>query len=153
MKWTRSRGSAPIPFSLSLFPPFLFFATQADPCHPKGTNFLAFDWQSKGGFETSENETGVRFSLRTSFSQVLSSTNAWRAIQTDPEHDLQSALLPLSWFIQVTDDSLQFLWFTMIGAILLHKSWFGSFQWNTPKDYKIEFFFHVFRLTVFKLWG
>lgn len=43
MKWTRSPGSEVIPFSLSFTPPpppFLFFATQADPCHLKGTNFL-----------------------------------------------------------------------------------------------------------------
>lgn len=153
MKWTRSRGSTPTRSSFPYSPLFFSLPSRQIRVIPKERTFCdwAFDWQSKWGFETSENETGVRFSLRTSFSQVLSSTNAWRAIQTDPEHDLQSALLPLSWFIQVTDESLRFLWFTMIGAILLHKSWFGSFQWNTPKDYKIEFFFHVFQLTVFKL--
>lgn len=92
MKWTRSPGSAVIPFSLSFTPPPpLFFSLprrQIRVISKERTFYdLAFEWQSKGGFETSENETGVPFSLRTSFFQVLSPTNAWRTIQTDPEHD------------------------------------------------------------------
>lgn len=81
MKWKRSPGSAVIPFSLSFTPPPpLFFSLprrQIRVISKERTFYdLAFEWQSKGGFETSENETDVPFSLRTSFFQVLSPTNA-----------------------------------------------------------------------------
>lgn len=148
MKWTRSRGSAPIPFSLSLFPPFLCHAGRSVSSQ-RNERFATgrLNGKVKGDLRQARMRQASRSLSALHFprSSPLQRYKRWRAIQTDPVHDLQSASLPLSWFIQVTDESLRFLWFTMIGVILLHKSWFGSFQWNTPKDYKIEFFFHVFQ--------